>query len=254
MTIIPHSFKGKNIPQLSKDSTFSGVLIPKSYCNATEMCKANGKRWVKYLEFSKTKPFLEALSEVSPSKGLTYIITISEGANETRGTWVSLPVAMNLAQWCSPEFAAWASIVLSEIVSGNYEALTKDAEEAEQRLKESWQKIRNAGKATRRTLTDAIKEWYERNPNGSTRPVGAMIAQTTNITYQRLWGMDALQLEAHLGCGRHDSRDHLSEPDIALLDRAEANVAEFIDDDNVKPVNAASTAQIRRAKNPPQHK
>ncbi len=157
MSILPHFYNDKQITQTSEDTVLAGKFIPKGYCNATEICKVNNKRWVKYMEFSKTPAFLKALNEVSPLEGLTHIITITDGANELRGTWVSLPIAMNLAQWCSPEFAAWAAIVLSAIVEGQYKALTEEAENAQAKLKDLWQEVRRYGIATRRLLTDAIK-------------------------------------------------------------------------------------------------
>jgi hypothetical protein len=83
--------------------------------------------------------------------------------------------------------------------------------------------------------------------------MGVMIAQTTNLVYQALWGLDAMQLEEHLGCGRNESRDYLSEPDLRILDRAEANVTEYIDDDNIKPIEAVRLANLRR-KQPPQRR
>ncbi len=164
-TIIPHTFNESLIRQLSEETLINGQLVPKGYCNATEICQANNKRWAKYLEFSKTQPFLDALAEVSPAQGLTHVITISDGLNEYRGTWVSLPVAMNLAQWCSPKFAAWASIVLSAIVQGEFQPLTKEAAIAQQKLQELWQEIRDASKVAFWNLGDATKAYLDSHSN-----------------------------------------------------------------------------------------
>ena len=249
-----HGFNGQPITQLSEDTMISGRLVPKGYCNATEMCKANGKHLHKYFQFSKTQPFLSALKALQQSRSTSQgeresVITIQGGIEkEFQGTWVSLEVAVNLAQWISPEFAAWASINLSLIIKGDFEALTPEAEEAKRQLQEIWLKVRQEGKATRRSLTDAIKAWYGRNPNGTTRPMGLMIAQTTNAIYQALWGMDALDIESLLNCGRNESRNFMSSDCLKVLDRAEANVIDFIDDDNIKPIDAVPLARIRKAK------
>jgi hypothetical protein len=229
-------------------------MIPKGFVNATEMCKANGKKLNKYFENSKTQPFLDALSKINvkkqtPCKGDTVII-LTEGANENRGTWVSFEVAVNLAQWISPEFAAWASIVLASVLKGDSLALTEELAEAQEKLLEGWIEVRKAGKVTRRTLTDAIKDWYIRNPDGSSRPQHVMYAVTTNKIYQVLWNKTALEIEALLGCERNKSRDFMSVECLQVLDRAEHRVMEFIDNDNIKPVDAVELSGLRKSRVP----
>lgn len=106
-------------------------------------------------------------------------------------------------------------------------------------------KARLLGKATRRELTDAIKDWYDRNPGGTRCPMFAMIARTTDAIYQAIWGVTALELEEFLGCERHKSRDFLCEADLRRLDRVEWTVMDCIDDDNVKPIDAVASVKIR---------
>ena len=106
-------------------------------------------------------------------------------------------------------------------------------------------KARMRGKAVRRTLTDAIKLWYERNPNQTSKPEWLMYAETTNLIYQALWNVDALQLESKIGCKRNKSRDYLADSSLKELERAEANVCDVIDYDNIKPCDAVSVARIR---------
>lgn len=142
-------------------------------------------------------------------------------------------VALELARWISSEFSVWANTTLWHVINNNYLALTPEAEQAKQKVQSIWQEIRDAGKITRRTLTDAIKDWFERNPNA---------------VYQALWGLIASELEKLLGCERHQSRDYMDSTSLKLLDRAEANVCDFIDMDNIKPVDAVPLANIRKAK------
>jgi hypothetical protein len=80
LTLISHDFNGQVISQLQQDTLINGVMIPKGFVNATEMCKANGKRWAKYREYSKTQPFLDALSKItdSPLEGRSFY-TIESG-------------------------------------------------------------------------------------------------------------------------------------------------------------------------------
>ena len=253
MSILAHSFNKIEIPQLSEDSMIGGKVIPKGYANATQMCKANGKALAKYFQYSKTEPFLRELKALHSNRSTSEVerelVIVLVGGNEkdTQGTWVHHNVAMNLAQWISPEFAAWASVVLSAVINGEFKALTAEAEQAEKELADRWQKIR-AGKVTRRTLTDAIRDWYIDNPNSTTCPQHLMYANTTNAVYLALWGMTALEIEAKLGCDRNQLRNHLSEACWKDLERAECRVMEFIDDDNIKPVDAVSAAAVRKSR------
>jgi hypothetical protein len=109
---------------------------------------------------------------------------------------------------------------------------------------------RQLGKVTRRKLTDAIKDWYNRNPEGTSRPYSSMYAATTNAIYEKLWGMVALQMEEYLECGRNQSRDNMCSDCLQTLERAEANVCEYIDLDNIKPIDAVQAANIRPSRVP----
>lgn len=264
MGIVPHTFNDREIDQLSEDTLIGGVMVPKGYVNATQMCKANGKRWVKYTQNSKTEPFLEALSHetgcairnnpVDPEKvygsGKGFqthpplVIAIQGGSPEYQGTWVNHKVAMHLAQWLSPQFAAWAAITLSNLIEGNYKALTEEAAIAESKLQEAWLKVRTEGKETRRSLTDAIQDWLARNESSALPH--AHYASCTNQIYQALWGMDAIEIESLFNCPRNKSRDYMSAKALRVLERAEDRVIEFIDLDNLHPMKqAVEAAQLR---------
>lgn len=261
MNIVPLFYNDKQINQARQDTVLAGKLIPKGYCNATEMCKANGKKWNDYAKLKSSKAYWEGLSLDTNLFVSSLVIEIKgtpNGDASLQGTWVHPEIAMDLSQWVSVDFRIWANRTLRLVLNNEFEAQTENAEKAQARLEDLeqslWEKARIIGKCTRRTLTDSVKDWYSCNPNGSSRPIGVMIAQTTNLVYQSIWGMDALQLEAYLSCGRHEVRDNLSEPDLRRLDRAEARVTEFIDEDNIKPVDAVKLADIRKAKTMPQSK
>jgi hypothetical protein len=244
-----HMFNGQAINQLSEDTVIGGVTIPKGYVNATEMCKANGKKLAGYLRNKSTEEFLIAMEDDMQICTSSLIIEIE--AYGLQGTWVHHLIALDLAAWISPKFKVWANKTLWYVINGDFKALTPEAQKAKDELDAIWERVRDAGKVTRRGLTDAIKDWYERNPGGTSRPLHAMISHTTNLIYKALWGMDAVQLEKHLGCDRNKSRDFMDEKSLKLVDRAESLVMDYIDEDNIKPVDAVPLANIRKAKTPP---
>lgn len=115
----------------------------------------------------------------------------------------------------------------------------------EKEERQSWLLARQAGKVTRRTLTDSIKDWYQRNPNGTSCLYYAMFGLVTDKIYLALWGMKAKEIEEVLSCERHQARDFMSAECLMVLERAENRVAEFIDLDNIKPKDAITPANIR---------
>lgn len=249
MSIISHDYEGYSIDQLSEDTEISGTLIPKGFANATEMCKANGKTWSNYWKSAKAKSFADKVSSALLN-GSASVITIEGVKNGTsasnQGTWVHIDVAIHLSIWISDDFAIWSTEVLRRVINGEFDALTEEAKEAQAKLIDLWNQIRNSGKTKRRKLTDAIKDWYERNPGATSRPDWLMYAQTTNGIYLALWGMDATSIEKKICCSRNQLRNYLSIDSLEELERAEANVAEYIDYDNIKPVDAVKIANIRK--------
>ena len=245
MTIVQHNFDGSLIAQSGEITEIMGNTIPKGWVNATAMCKANNKTWSNYWKTDKAKSFAGKVSTALLS-GSPAIISI-EGGNEKdlQGTWVHIKVAIHLAMWISDDFALWATDVLMLVLNNEFEALTEKAKQAQQECTKAWEKVRGSGIMVRKSLTKSIQDWYARNPGGTTRPLHAMISTVTNSIYLRLWGMDAKQLEDHLGCGRHELRDHLDCESLHDLDVAEYNVVTFICQDNIKPVDAVPLANIR---------
>lgn len=106
------------LPMLSADVMHDVAGIPiaqrgtDGYLDATAMCRAHGKQFNDYRRLQQTEAFLEALSFKTgiPVKELVQ----SRRGQESQGggTWVHPKVAINLAQWCSPEF----SVIVSEWV------------------------------------------------------------------------------------------------------------------------------------------
>lgn len=92
------------------------------YVNATEMCKAVGKKFNDYSRLSATGEFLEELSRSAGIPADQLVLTVGFGPNNTRGTWVHPDVAINLGQWCSPKFAVAVSRWIREWMTGKASA------------------------------------------------------------------------------------------------------------------------------------
>lgn len=87
------------------------------YINATELCKAAGKRLNDYTRLDSTQEFL---SEMSSTAGIPAVelVQAREGRPDLGGgTWVHPDVAINLAQWLSPKFAVQVSKWVRELMT-----------------------------------------------------------------------------------------------------------------------------------------
>lgn len=99
LELIPHEIDGAVIPQRSKDG----------YVNATAMCQAAGKEANDYLRLALNQQFMEDISTEAgiPASGL---VQISKGEDvSAQGMWIHPDVAVNLEQWCCPNFAVAVS-------------------------------------------------------------------------------------------------------------------------------------------------
>ena len=106
--IIHHEIEQSPINQRAMDG----------YINATEMSEAAGKRFHDYSRLSTTRDYLEALFSKTGIPVLELVQTIRGRLPQFRGTWVHPQVAINLAQWLSPEFNVQVSEWVFEWLSG----------------------------------------------------------------------------------------------------------------------------------------
>ena len=102
--LIAREFNGNAIRQRTSDG----------YFDATAMCQATGKRWNNYHRLDSTQTFIDALSLKAHIPVLKLIMSES---GRYGGTWIHPYVSINLAQWCSPEFAVQVSEWIFELVS-----------------------------------------------------------------------------------------------------------------------------------------
>lgn len=92
---------------------------PDSYVNATELCKAAGKKWADYARLDGTDAFIQALAE---STGIPIESLIQSKSGRTGGTWIHPRVAMHFCQWVSARFAvAVSGWVLQLLTTGRVE-------------------------------------------------------------------------------------------------------------------------------------
>ncbi|MER8864789.1 KilA-N domain-containing protein [Mesorhizobium sp. M0751] len=106
--LIPHKAQGTIIYQRPKDG----------YINATAMCQAAGKEWSGYRRLATSADYLAALESVLQINRTDLVQSISGGDPRLQGTWVHPQVAINLAQWCSAEFAVKVSQWVYDWMSG----------------------------------------------------------------------------------------------------------------------------------------
>jgi KilA-N domain len=102
------------------NSTPIGHRLDDGYLNATAMCQATGKLFADYQRLESTKAFLEVLS-ADMGIPISALIQSRKGGNIRleQGTWVHPYVAINLGQWCSPEFAVFVSQLVFSWMNGD---------------------------------------------------------------------------------------------------------------------------------------
>lgn len=110
--LIPHVVEREIVQQRVHDG----------YINATAMCQATGKRFHDYNRIGPTVAFISALASATGKPVTELIQSVSGGEPSHQGTWVHPQVAINLAQWCSAEFAVQVSQWVVDWMSGKSRA------------------------------------------------------------------------------------------------------------------------------------
>ena len=90
------------------------------FIDVTELCKAGGKRYNNWYQNDKTNMFLNVLSATT---GIPVVILTKQeqGKNGERHTWAHPQVAINIAQWISPEFDVQVSKWILDLQKYNNE-------------------------------------------------------------------------------------------------------------------------------------
>ena len=85
------------------------------YIDITNLCKAGGKEFKSWNRLDKTKRFLDVLS-LTVKIHTIELLKQEQGGNGERHTWAHPQVAINIAQWISPEFDVLVSKWVYEIM------------------------------------------------------------------------------------------------------------------------------------------
>jgi len=118
---IAYKFNDTDIHQRSDDG----------YVDATAMCRANSKQFNDYFRLETTQAFLEALSlttGIPVVKNSNYgdLALLESKEGRYGGTWIHPKAAINLGQWCSPEFAVFVSELVFAWMTGKTQVQPAD--------------------------------------------------------------------------------------------------------------------------------
>lgn len=114
------------------------------YINLTQLCRAGNKEYFHWKENKKTEKFLDVLSN-SLNISKNELIKFETSSNNERATWGHPQVAINSAQWISPEFDVQVSKWIFELLlTGKVElGKEKSNEELNEIYEEKISKMQN---------------------------------------------------------------------------------------------------------------
>ena len=117
---IPEEIVKKDIQSLKlKDNYQLEYRDSDGYINITNLCKAGGKEFKSWNRLDKTKRFLDVLSlevKIHTSSLIKLGTGHKIGNNNISETWAHPQVAINIAQWISPDFDVLVSKWVYEIM------------------------------------------------------------------------------------------------------------------------------------------
>ena len=95
------------------------------FINATELCKAGGKRFNNWYRSQETKEMIQALDSetglldsenpVARNRATGFVDVVQGGNVKKQGSWIHPDLAVQLAQWISPTFAIKVSRWIREL-------------------------------------------------------------------------------------------------------------------------------------------
>ena len=112
------------------------------YINVTNLCKAGNKKFNDWNRIDNTKAFLKELSRSAGIPADLLIHSDTGGKNEDRKTWVHPYVAINIAQWISPQFYVKVSSWIYEVMLTGKIDISKTKSFQQLRLENKEQKLR----------------------------------------------------------------------------------------------------------------
>jgi hypothetical protein len=164
--MLSHNFRSVQIDQVEEDQNIFGVIVPKGFVNISQMCQAHNKLLNEYFRNKDTLSFFIAFLEAeihSPSGtgiiladnhstfrsakelGLASGILI-ETKNAIGGKasiFAHYELAIDVARWISPELRVWSNRVLRLVVEGDFQALTLEAKQTQEKIQNLLAKFDN---------------------------------------------------------------------------------------------------------------
>lgn len=109
------------------------------FCNGTKFCIGAGKRYPDWYKNKKTRAVFESVAELLgvPVESLFY--EINDGDRRTWGTYVHPDILIQVAQWCSSDYAAKVSQIMRKL----HIQEMKEMREEQERLKGKVDRKRN---------------------------------------------------------------------------------------------------------------
>ena len=131
--------------QKSNDNNLvlSGIVIESrksdNFINATQLCKAGGKKFNDWYRLENTTKLIQFLSMNTKNSALK-VVDIKVGGNHS-GSWIHPDLAVQLAQWISPSFAIQVSRWIRELfitgsVSINSRKTDEELKELQRKMEE----------------------------------------------------------------------------------------------------------------------
>ncbi len=144
---------------------FHGATIRQrsdGYLNATDMCKAVGKKFNDYKRLKSTQEYLEVFILKA---GIPAIRIIEVKTGRYGSTWIHPKIAVHLAMWCSPEFAVLVTDWVFELLTTGTVSL--NPEQSKQKavllVQAKFKELDNqkiVGNTKRIALNDFIREQF----------------------------------------------------------------------------------------------
>ena len=186
------------------------------YINATQLCKAGGKKFNDWLRLENTKNYLVSMETDTGIPALE-LIDKNIGGNHT-GTWVHPKIAVNLAQWLSPDFAV-------QVSNWIYDLMTKGKVEVNIKLLKEQENIIKTCKSIIKHLEDRILKKQPRPKYDNSKFV-VYLATNKKSMKERLYTVGLARDLSERLSNYNKMEDHFPIYYKAFMDEEQMKVAE----------------------------
>jgi hypothetical protein len=225
-SIIAHTVHNIIVSQRKDDGYLHATALAKAYESATGKRK-DVKDWL------ITKRANDYIQRLSDNTGIPVLSLVIQKQGKKGGTWIHPKLAIPFATWLSVEF----EFLVSEIV----ESWLKQAA-----VQGQWEEVRLAGKATRRSLTDAVADYIQRHANElSENDKRWMYANASQQIDLVVFGRVAKKLAEDLNAPRENLRDAFTAEELQLVREVEATAMRMIDQLDIHPREAVAQCASR---------